>query len=245
MKTTRKWIVMAGVFAVALVAAPVLDTAAFAEEEDPKASDPNMAELKIELPDPSFSGTPLDYWSENLDMGFKPRPKFYAPKGTVLISKGKPVTCSDPDVPKEKLKQITDGDKKFEEESVVLLKPGLQYVQLDLGAPQTLYAIVFWHFHEYERVYFDVIVQVSNDPKFKEGVTTLFHNDHDKSADPEVGKDYEKRDKEYIDKVEGKLVDAKGLKARYVRLYSQGNSTDDTNTYIEVEVYGEPATEGS
>ena len=241
MKTSRTWIVMAGVFAVALVAAPVVDTPAYAEEEDPKASDPNMIELKIDLPEPSFSGTPLDYWSENLDMGFKPRPKFYAPKGTGLISKGKPATCSDPDVPEEKLKKITDGDKDFMEESVLLLKPGLQYVQLDLGAPQTLHAIVFWHFHEYERVYFDVIVQVSDDPEFKESVTTLFHNDHDKSADPEVGKDYKERDKEYIDKVEGKLVDAKGLKAQYVRLYSQGNSTDDTNTYIEVEVFGEPA----
>jgi hypothetical protein len=29
--------------------------------------------------------------------------------------------------------------------------------------------------------------------------------------------------------------------ARYVRLYSQGNTSDELNHYIEVEVYGRPA----
>jgi hypothetical protein len=34
------------------------------------------------------------------------------------------------------------------------------------------------------------------------------------------------------------LVDAKGAKGRYVRLHSQGNTSDEMNHYIEVEVYG-------
>jgi hypothetical protein len=34
------------------------------------------------------------------------------------------------------------------------------------------------------------------------------------------------------------LVDAKGAKGRYVRLHSQGNTSNDSNHYIEVEVHG-------
>ncbi|MBN2307364.1 MAG: hypothetical protein JXR94_00235 [Candidatus Hydrogenedentes bacterium] len=220
---------------LALVAAAVaVSGLAYAQDEpDPKASDPNMAEVKISLPDASFSGTPLDYWSEHLDLSIKPRGPFYAPKGTTLLSLNKPVACSDKSVPAEKLKMVTDGDKKFDEASVLVLKPGVQYVQIDLGKPQKLFGIVIWHFHEYERVYFDVVVQVSNDPNFKEGVTTLLNNDYDNSAALGQGKD-----KEFIEKETGRLVDAKGTEARYVRLYSNGNTTDDMNTYVEVDVYG-------
>jgi hypothetical protein len=208
---------------------------AFAAEEDPKASDPDFEELKIELPDPSFSGTPLDYWSPNLEMSFKPRPKFYAPKGTVLVSEGATVTSGDVTVVPKKLEMVTDGDKNFAAESLLTLKPGVQYVQLDLGNKHAIEAILIWHFHEYERVYHDVIVKVSDDPEFKEGVTELFNNDHDKSSEMGEGKD-----KEYVEKAEGKLIEGKGTEARYVRLYSNGNSSDDANTYVEVEVFGKP-----
>ena len=36
-------------------------------------------------------------------------------------------------------------------------------------------------------------------------------------------------------------MDAKGAKGRYVRLYSSGNTSNDMNHYVEVEVYGSPA----
>ncbi|HPX40354.1 MAG TPA: hypothetical protein PLF51_07945, partial [Candidatus Hydrogenedentes bacterium] len=49
---------------------------AFAGEE--------QAPLKIELPEKSFMGTPLDYWSENLEFTYKARDPFMAPVGTVL-----------------------------------------------------------------------------------------------------------------------------------------------------------------
>jgi hypothetical protein len=82
-----------------------------------------------------------------------------------------------------------------------------------------------------------VIVQVSNDPNFVEGVTTLFNNDVDNSAGMGIGKD-----REYFETNEGKLVDAKGASARYVRLYSRGSTyRDPLNRYTEVEVYGLPA----
>ncbi|MCX5656126.1 MAG: hypothetical protein NTY65_15925, partial [Planctomycetota bacterium] len=53
-------------------------------------------------------------------------------------------------------------------------------------------------------------------------------------------------DLEYIEDYRGRLIDTrgpggKGLKARYVRLHSRGNSSDELNHYVEVEVYGKPA----
>ena len=38
-----------------------------------------------------------------------------------------------------------------------------------------------------------------------------------------------------------KLIDAKGFQGRYVRCYSKGNTNNDLNHYIEVEVYGKPS----
>ena len=46
----------------------------------------------------------------------------------------------------------------------------------------------------------DVIVQASDDPAFKTGVTTIFNNDHDNTSKLGAGKD-----KEYIDVAEGRL----------------------------------------
>ena len=45
-------------------------------------------------------------------------------------------------------------------------------------------------------------------------------------------------DKEYVETNEGKLIDAKGATARYIRLYSQGSTSSELNHYTEVEVYG-------
>jgi hypothetical protein len=44
----------------------------------------------------------------------------------------------------------------------------------------------------------------------------------------------------YVETSEGKLIDAKGVRVRYVRLYSNGNSSNELNHYIEVEVFGKP-----
>ena len=45
----------------------------------------------------------------------------------------------------------------------------------------------------------------------------------------------------YVETYQGKLIDAKGAKGRYVRFYSNGNTTNKLNDYIEVEVWGKPA----
>jgi hypothetical protein len=193
-------------------------------------------ELKLKLPKPMFIGTPTNLKSPNLEVVTgKSRGPFYVPKGTVLLSGKKKVTSSDMNPVIGELDMITDGEKSGGDGYFVELGPNVQWVQVDLGASHPLYAILAWHYHSQARIYRDVIVQVSDDPAFKSGVTTVFNNDHDNSSKLGQG-----TDKEYIEVAEGKLFDAKGAKGRYVRLYSKGNTTNDLNHYVEVEVYGLP-----
>jgi hypothetical protein len=195
---------------------------------------PGKEELKLKLPKPMFVGTPTNIKSPNLEpITGKPRPPFYVPTGTTLLSLKKKVTSSDSNPVIGELDMVTDGEKNGGDGYFIELGPGTQWVQIDLGASHAVYAILAWHYHSQARVYHDVIVQVSDDPNFKTGVTTVFNNDHDNSSKMGAGKD-----KEYIEVAEGKLFDPKGAKGRYVRLYSNGNTTNDLNHYVEVEVYG-------
>lgn len=196
--------------------------------------DPAREELKLTLPKPMFTGTPTNLRSANLEVVTgKPREPFYVPKGTVLLSAKKPVSSSDELPVIGELDMVTDGEKSGGEGYFVELGPGPQWVQVDLGASQALHAILVWHFHASARVYRDVIVQVSDDPGFRTGVTTIFNNDHDNTSRLGAGKD-----KEYVEVAEGRLFDPKGARGRYVRLYSNGNTTNDLNHYVEVEVFG-------
>ena len=194
--------------------------------------------LQITLPKPLFVGTPKTIKTKNLEppRGDKKRPDFYVPKGTVNLAAKKAVTASDKEPVIGELSYATDGDKEGGDGSYVELGPGLQYVQIDLGAPATIYAISVWHYHSQARVYRDVVVQIADDPDFITNVQTVYNNDDDNSSGLGIGKDYE-----YIETNEGRLIDAKGVKGRYVRLYSNGSTSSEMNHYIEVEVYGTPA----
>jgi hypothetical protein len=203
------------------------------------AGQDDLVPLQIKLPRPVFAGTPSDIppgTTVEKPTG-KPRPAPLVPKGTTNVALGKPVTCSGKGPLFGSLKQVTDGDKEAYDGSCCELKPGVQWVQIDLQAPYKIYCIVVWHFHMVPVVYHDVVVQVSDDPDFLTGVRTLFNNDQDNSAGLGIGKD-----REYFETSEGKLIEAKGVTARYVRLYSKGSTySDQMNRYTEVEVYGLPA----
>ncbi len=203
------------------------------------AAGAKMVALDFQLPKPMFVGTPQETKVENLE---KPlghaRPPFMAPEGTVLLSKGKPVSASDEEPIIGEIEMITDGDKEAADGSYVELGPFVQHVTIDLEKQSELYAIVVWHYHKQPRVYFDVVVQLSNDKDFITDVKTVFNNDIDNSAGLGIGKDMH-----YTETNEGKLIDllSQGSpKARYVRLYSNGNTSNDLNHYIEVDVYGKP-----
>jgi hypothetical protein len=199
--------------------------------------DPAREELKLQLPKPMFVGTPSNIKSPNLEViTGKSRGPFYVPKGTRLLSLRRPVTSSDMHPVIGELNFVTDGEKSGGDGYFVELGPGKHWVQIDLGASCALHAILVWHYHSQPRVYRDVVVQVSDDKDFLKGVTTVFNNDHDNSSGLGIGKD-----KEYIEVAEGRLIDSKGVRGRYVRLYSDGNTSNDLNHYVEVEVYGTQA----
>ena len=196
-----------------------------------------MAPLPIQLPKPMFEGTPQNMRVPNLQKPLgRPRDPFLAPAGVTNVAKGKKVTSSD-DLPViGEIEQVTDGDKKGADGSYVELGPGLHHVTIDLGAPHEVFAVLFWHFHKTPRVYLDVVVQVADDAAFARNVRTVFNNDHDDTSKLGAGKDMN-----FVETAEGKLVDAKGARARYVRLYSRGSSANELNHYVEVEVFGRPA----
>lgn len=193
------------------------------------------APLQIEFPRPKVTRTPVPVSLPNLEPPNKPQPQILVPDGTVNLAADKSATSSDPYPIIGDLTLLTDGDKDSEEGYYVELGEGLQWVQIDLEESAALQAVVVWHYHGQARAYHDVIVQVSDDPEFKTGVTTLFNNDHDNSSGLGKGSD-----PAYIETNRGRVIAARGAVARYVRLMSNGNSSDSLNHYIEVEVFGVP-----
>ena len=201
------------------------------------APDGGMVALPIELPKPMFVGTPTNIKCPNLEkVSGKPRPPFYAPAGCVNLAAGKVVSSTDELPIIGEIEMITDGDKEAADGSYVELGPFQQHVTIDLEKECEIYAVLIWHYHKQARVYFDVIVQTSDDADFITNVNTLFNNDIDSSAGLGIGTDMH-----YIETSDGRLIDGKGSKARYVRLYSNGSNANDLNNYIEIEIWGKPA----
>jgi hypothetical protein len=198
----------------------------------------DLVPLKIKLPAPAFVGTPSDApvgTSVEKPSGV-PRPLLMVPPGVVNLAAKRQVTTSDTNQIPENLVKITDGDKEASEEGTVLLRKGEQWIQIDLGAPSEIYAIVIWHAHDTPKVYHGVVAQVADDAEFTQNVRTLFNNDQKNVDGLGAG-----TNREYFETNEGKLIEGKGTVARYVRLYSKGSTESRLNEYTEVEVYGRPA----
>ena len=199
----------------------------------------NLVVLKLDLPRRQFIGTKEAIRAGHFPRsGPKPDEPLKIPRGLTNLAKGRAVTASD-DLPSiGELEYITDGDKEAQAGSFVELGPGKQHVQIDLGGPCEIFAIVVWHDHHIPQVYRDVVVQVSSDEHLIEN-KTVFNNDHDNSSGLGLGKDYE-----WIETHRGKIIPVAGLKGRYVRLYSNGCTLGDDNIYTEVEIYGRAVTAG-
>ena len=203
-----------------------------------RAADTNATEpLKLDLPLHTLKGTP-----ENLPAGSNIEPvsdvappSIEVPKGVTNVALGKTVTSSVAPYLGE-LSRITDGKKEAVDDDAVEFRKGTQWVQVDLGQSFAIHAIAMWHDHRYVQVMHDVILQVSDDPEFKSGVTTLFNNDTDNSSGLGVG-----TDREYFEMQFGRVVAAKGIKARYVRGYTRGSNQSVLNCWQEIEVYALPA----
>lgn len=220
------------IFICVLVLTPVF------AQDNKTDNNQDLVPIDIKLPKPMFIGTPQNMQVPNLEKPLgKLRPAFLAPKGTKNVALGKPVASTDEEPIIGEISMITDDDREASDGSFVELGPFTQYITIDLGSKHDIYAIVLWHFHKQPRVYFDIVVQVADDSDIITNVRTIFNNDYDNSSGQGVGSDMH-----YVETAEGKLIDAKGVQARYVRCYSNGNTNNDLNHYIEVEVYGKPST---
>jgi len=195
--------------------------------------------LKTEIPEEILAGTPPDVLAmlfPGLEKVTGKRVKFLVPKGTINLALKKKVTSSEARPLIGKVEFVSDGNKKGGEDTYLELGPDNQWVQIDLEKPSDIYAVYMWHFFREARSYHDVVVRVADDEKFTKNVRTIYNNDQDNSSKMGVG-----RDRPYIETNFGKLIKVKDATARYVRLYSNGNTANGLNHYVEVEVFGKTA----
>ena len=197
----------------------------------------DLVPLQLKLPAAAFLGTPSDAPDgSNVEKPTgKPRPPLMVPPGVTNVALGKIVTTSDTNQVPENLVKITDGNNESGDDNTVQLRRGPQWVQVDLGQPYQIYAIVVWHTFDTPKVYHAVAAQVADDAAFTKNVRTLFNNDQKNLDGLGSGADLE-----YFESNEGKLIEGKGTVARYVRLYSMGSTESRLNDYTEVEVFGRP-----
>ena len=194
-----------------------------------------MERLRLKYPMPMYVGTPKDLKVDKLEKTWEiTKPPFLVPEGTVNLAPGKLVECSDDPIMGDP-ELVTDGVKEASDGYYMELGEGEQYITIDLEETCTIYAIAVWHYHMKARVYYDVVIQAADDPDFIVNVNTLYNNDHDNSLGFGVGEDLH-----YIESYEGRLIDGRGVTCRYVRLYTNGNTDNPLNHYIEVEIYGKP-----
>jgi hypothetical protein len=200
------------------------------------AAGQQLEPIPLTLPKPLFASGTFDLNIPNLERpSGQARPAFLAPAGVKNVARGMAVTSSDDEPIVGELEMITDGNKEGTDGRYVELKSGRQSITIDLASKHAIYAIVVWHYHKQPRVYYDVVVQVASDREFRTNVRTLFNNDHDNTSRLGLG-----RQMNYVESAEGRLIDARGVEGRYVRLLSNGNSANQANHYVEVEVYGKP-----
>lgn len=204
-------------------------------DDSPKTNSTDMVPLQLKLPAPVFAGTPKAAPAD-IVVEDKPDPTIMVPKDVKNLAPSAKITSSDKTVTRAELAKITDGIKDADGEDIVQMRKGLQWIQFDLGAPKEIYGIAFWHAHDIAKICRAVIVQVADDEDFTENVRTLYNNDRENSAGMGAGKD-----RQYFESFRGKSVDAKGTRARYVRLYSNGSTDNKMNEYTEVEIWGRAA----
>jgi hypothetical protein len=186
----------------------------------------------IVYPEPGYAGTRL---IASPDQAMDPRAAPWAgalPADSRNIARGKPVAASDDFPVIGDLPLITDGSKSCEDGDFVELGPGPQFVQVDLLQPARIDGFGIWHYCQSPRTYYAVQVWVSDSEDFANAIS-LFNNDADNSLGNGSGTNVL-----YLETHLGLVRTMEPVTARYVRAYSQGNTSNRMNHYIEVEVYG-------
>lgn len=124
------------------------------------------------------------------------------------------------------------NDRSTNTDNYAYLGTGTQWITLDLLQGCSIDSIQLWHYYGDIRRYHDVIIQVSSSADFSSSVTTVFNNDADNSAGQGAG-----TDTEYTETAAGKAIPFPAVNARYIRLFSSGNTVNGYNHYVEIEAY--------
>ena len=150
------------------------------------------------------------------------------------LAAGKPVTSSDAAPLQGSLSMLTDGTKSCSGDDVLELASGTQYVQVDLAMPCRIDGIGLWHYCQAPRLYAAVQIWISTTADFREA-RAVFNNDHQDLLGQGMG-----GDELYLETHLGLVQMVPQVTGRYVRAYSRGNTSNQLNHYIELEVYGKP-----
>ena len=141
---------------------------------------------------------------------------------------------------------LNDGDRISEEGHYTGVGgTGLQWAQIDFGRSYDVNRVKVWHYYDDGRIVHDLIIQLSNDPTFSTGVTTVFNNDRNNSAGLGAGSD-----PEYAEAAGGRTIDFNTVNARYIRHYQNGclkpgGEESPYNQIVELEVWSAGGDEGS
>jgi|GEM_PF-3600447 len=139
------------------------------------------------------------------------------------------------------LSYLTDGDRHNQSYVLIALDGSPRWVQVDLGKEVPIVELNLVNDYSTSRTGRDIIMQLSNDPSFATGVTTVFNNDADNSSGLGIG-----TDAEYLEPSDGSgktVTLSEPVLAQYVRVWSYGHlRTGETdyrpvNTPVEIEVY--------
>ena len=197
-----------------------------AGEVNVQPQEQKLVPLEIKLPRALFIDGPVDIRVARLKRPPRiPEAPFLVPVGTKNVTLGKAVTARVEEPIVGSLDLITDGDKEGRDDTHVELAPKVQHVTIDLQGEYEIYGLRVRHYYRDLSIYFDVIIQISNDPDFITGVQTIFNNDMDNSAGMGVGADMH-----YDDTSWGELFDAKG-RARATSCSDQPKATSLKSWY--------------
>ncbi|MFD2334317.1 fibronectin type III domain-containing protein [Cohnella sp. GCM10020058] len=167
-------------------------------------------------------------------------------KPVVNVAIGKSVSTNAVSPSGQPISALTDGVKTTDKYVLYGVSDGPKYAQVDLGQAYDVARVNIrndWGAAGTYRTGKDLIVQLSNDPTFASGVTTVFNNDGDNSAGLGAG-----TDAEYVEPGDGSGKDillADTVSARYVRYWANGHvrvngTVNLVDTPVEIEVYADP-----
>ncbi|ASI93053.1 endo-beta-N-acetylglucosaminidase [Vibrio mediterranei] len=146
---------------------------------------------------------------------------------TFNAAKGKLVSTIETSV---NLERITDGIWNSTH-AYADLQAGLASIEIDLEKVESVKGVKTWRYFGDGRVYKDIVIQLLDEKH--DVLKTLFNNDQDSSSifGPGNDNEYSERDLGYWVGTNENNIDA-----RYIKLSSQGSSTNEGNHYVEVEV---------